>query len=409
MDKKPEKLVPEVRFKGFTDDWEQREFGDITNYIKGYAFKSASYQAKGNVLLIRASDLSSGTLAFLPDKKYLPSQFLETFKRYKLNQGDIVITTVGSKSTMKSSAVGRPIYINSNKPYLLNQNLVKITVNDSINSFYLYNQLLKSKYKYFVSTIERGNANQANITIHDLWKYKAFLTSELEEKQIGHLLLKLNQLFYLQQRKLEQLKQLKKAMLQQLFVDKNNKQPNLRFKNFKGNWEQHRLEEVAQVTMGQSPSSKNYTDNPNDYVLVQRNADLKSNKISPRVWTKEVTKQVHKGEIIMTVRAPVGYLAMANMDAVIGRGVAAIDGNKYLYLLQTKLMDRTWEKLSSGSTFESISSNDIKNLEIKVTETEEEKLIAKLMDTVTYFVTLQKNKLTQLTTLKKYLLQNLFI
>ncbi|MCC4506477.1 restriction endonuclease subunit S, partial [Limosilactobacillus reuteri] len=231
-----------------------------------------------------------------------------------------------------------------------------------------------------------------------------------EQTKIGLLMNQVNNLIDLQQRKLEQLKQLKKAMLQQLFVDKNNKQPNLRFKNFKGNWEQHRLEEVAQVTMGQSPSSKNYTDNLNDYVLVQGNADLKSNKISPRVWTKEVTKQVHKGEIIMTVRAPVGYLAMANMDAVIGRGVAAIDGNKYLYyLLQTKLMDRTWEKLSSGSTFESISSNDIKNLEIKVTETEEEKLIAKLMDTVTYFVTLQKNKLTQLTTLKKYLLQNLFI
>ncbi|MCD7126501.1 restriction endonuclease subunit S [Limosilactobacillus agrestis] len=168
--------------------------------------------------------------------------------------------------------------------------------------------------------------------------------------------------------------------------------------------------DVAKVTMGQSPSSKNYTDNPNDYVLVQGNADLKSNEISPRVWTKEVTKQVHKGEFIMTVRAPVGYLAMANMDAVIGRGVAAIDGNKYLYyLLQTKLLDRTWEKLSSGSTFESISSNDIKNLEIKVTETEEEKLIAKLMDTVTYFVTLQQRKLEQLKQLKKAMLQQLFV
>ncbi len=167
--------------------------------------------------------------------------------------------------------------------------------------------------------------------------------------------------------------------------------------------------EVAKVTMGQSPSSKNYTDNPNDYVLVQGNADLKSNEISPRVWTKEVTKKVHKGEFIMTVRAPVGYLATANMDAVIGRGVAAIDGNKYLYyLLQTKLLDRTWEKLSSGSTFESISSNDIKNLEIKVTETEEEKLIAKLMDTVTYFVTLQQRKLEQLKQLKRAMLQQLF-
>lgn len=184
--------------------------------------------------------------------------------------------------------------------------------------------------------------------------------------------------------------------------------PEVRFKGFTDDWEQRELGEVAKVTMGQSPSSKNYTDNPNDYVLVQGNADLKSNEISPRVWTKEVTKQVHKGEFIMTVRAPVGYLATANMDAVIGRGVAAIDGNKYLYyLLQTKLLDRTWEKLSSGSTFESISSNDIKNLEIKVTETEEEKLIAKLMDTVTYFVTLQQRKLKQLKQLKKAMLQQL--
>ena len=252
--------------------------------------------------------------------------------------------------------------------------------------------------------------SQVNLNSSIVSNTKVRLPSLDEQATISNIFYQIDKILSLQQRKLEQLKQLKKAMLQQLFVDKNNKQPNSRFKNFKGNWEQHRLEEVAQVTMGQSPSSKNYTDNPNDYVLVQGNADLKSNKISPRVWTKEITKQVHKGEIIMTVRAPVGYLAMANMDAVIGRGVAAIDGNKYLYyLLQTKLMDRTWEKLSSGSTFESISSNDIKNLEIKVTETEEEKLIAKLMNTVTYFVTLQKNNLTQLTTLKKYLLQKLFI
>ena len=91
--------------------------------------------------------------------------------------------------------------------------------------------------------------------------------------------------------------------------------------------------EVIKTYWENGIETQGYTDNPNDYVLVQGNADLKSNKISPRVWTKEITKQVHKGEIIMTVRAPVGYLAMANMDAVIGRGVAAIDGNKYLYYL----------------------------------------------------------------------------
>lgn len=284
-------------------------------------------------------------------------------------------------------------------------------INDG-NYIYLDYYFKSSKWYKFMYQNGDSGARSDRFAIKDkiFQMMPISMPNTKEQNKIGQLIQTLQKLISLQQRKLEQLKQLKKAMLQQLFVDKNNKQPNSRFKNFKGNWEQHRLEEVAQVTMGQSPSSKNYTDNPNDYVLVQGNADLKSNKISPRVWTKEITKQVHKGEIIMTVRAPVGYLAMANMDAVIGRGVAAIDGNKYLYyLLQTKLMDRTWEKLSSGSTFESISSNDIKNLEIKVTETEEEKLITKLMNTVTYFVTLQKNNLTQLTTLKKYLLQNLFI
>lgn len=278
----------------------------------------------------------------------------------------------------------------SNIDGAINQAIMAIFLQKDNVSFIKY-YLEKNKYKIIAKYLQGGQGNLSASIIKSVHINLPFTEEQLK---ISNLIKKVESLISLQQRKLEQLKQLKKAMLQQLFVDKNNKQPNSRFKNFKGNWEQHRLEEVAQVTMGQSPSSKNYTDNPNDYVLVQGNADLKSNKISPRVWTKEITKQVHKGEIIMTVRAPVGYLAMANMDAVIGRGVAAIDGNKYLYyLLQTKLMDRTWEKLSSGSTFESISSNDIKNLEIKVTETEEEKLITKLMNTVTYFVTLQKTTL----------------
>lgn len=396
MDKKPGKLVPEVRFKGFTDDWEQHKLENVfTKYQKrinptqqnlelwsltidqGLVAKTKRYDRS---FLVRKNDIFN-----LVPKGY-----------FVYNPMNITLGTIDVNKYHSIAVSGYYIVLKSNDQF-----------NVAFLASLLHTSSMINKYKRFStgSLLEKQRLQFPNFA-----KVKIISPRLSEQTKIGLLMNQVNNLIDLQQRKLEQLKQLKKAMLQQLFVDKNNKQPNLRFKNFKGNWEQHRLEEVAQVTMGQSPSSKNYTDNPNDYVLVQGNADLKSNKISPRVWTKEVTKQVHKGEIIMTVRAPVGYLAMTNMDAVIGRGVAAIDGNKYLYyLLQIKLMDRTWEKLSSGSTFESISSNDIKNLEIKVTETEEEKLIAKLMDTVTYFVTLQKNNLTQLTTLKKYLLQNLFI
>ncbi|MDE7050985.1 MAG: restriction endonuclease subunit S, partial [Lactobacillus sp.] len=383
MDKKPERLVPEVRFKGFTDDWEQRKLGDIINYIKGYAFKSASYQAKGNVLLVRASDLSSGTLAFLPDKKYLPSQFLETFKRYKLNQGDIVITTVGSKSTMKSSAVGRPIYINSNKPYLLNQNLVKITVNDSINSFYLYTQLLKSKYKYFVSTIERGNANQANITIHDLWKYKAFLTSELEEKQIGHLFLKLNQLFYLQQRKLEQLRQLKIFTLQRMFIDKDCKQPILRFKNFNDNWLPHKFNDIANTFSGGTPaiSNKDYYGGNIPFI---RSAEINKNTtqlhLTPDGLKNSSAKFIKKGTLLYALYgATSGEVGIAQIDGAINQAVMAINLKKdNVYFIKTWLIKNKRKIISTylQGGQGNLSAKIVKHLKLSLPKIEEEKLIS---------------------------------
>lgn len=407
MDKKPEKLVPEVRFKGFTDDWEQHKLGDITIPIKTYPY-TRKYETKNitKFKYIHYGDIHTGKAKKINEPSKLPSITKGNYST--LRNGDVVV----ADASEDYKGIADAAILLSTGAFSIIAGLHTIAFRPNrklVFPMFIYYNLQTSRFKHYGYHVGTG-LKVFGISSNLFFDYSAFHPSLIEQQEISKLIESLENLLSLQQRKLEQLKQLKKAMLQQLFVDKNNKQPNLRFKNFKGNWEQHRLEEVAQVTMGQSPSSKNYTDNPNDYVLVQGNADLKSNKISPRVWTKEVTKQVHKGEIIMTVRAPVGYLAVANMDAVIGRGVAAIDGNKYLYyLLQTKLMDRTWEKLSSGSTFESISSNDIKNLEIKVTETEEEKLIAKLMDTVTYFVTLQKNKLTQLTTLKKYLLQNLFI
>ncbi|MGE9897369.1 restriction endonuclease subunit S [Limosilactobacillus reuteri] len=373
--------------------WEQRKLGEISTSFSGGtpSVKNKSYYG-GKIPFIRSAEIHKDKTELFITENGLKNSSAKLIKK-----GTLLYALYGATSGEVDV---------SNIDGAINQAIMAIFLQKDNVSFIKY-YLEKNKYKIIAKYLQGGQGNLSASIIKSVHINLPFTEEQLK---ISNLIKKVESLISLQQRKLEQLKQLKKAMLQQLFVDKNNKQPNSRFKNFKGNWEQHRLEEVAQVTMGQSPSSKNYTDNPNDYVLVQGNADLKSNKISPRVWTKEITKQVHKGEIIMTVRAPVGYLAMANMDAVIGRGVAAIDGNKYLYyLLQTKLMDRTWEKLSSGSTFESISSNDIKNLEIKVTETEEEKLITKLMNTVTYFVTLQKNNLTQLTTLKKYLLQNLFI
>ncbi|MCD7084978.1 restriction endonuclease subunit S, partial [Limosilactobacillus fastidiosus] len=286
------------------------------------------------------------------------------------------------------------------------------SLKSNTNKDYLSYYFISSTWYKFM--IENGNtgARSDRFAIKDsiFQRMPIMLPIQNEQTKIGKLFNIIDKDISLQQRKLDLLKQLKKGLLQKMFADKNNKQPVLRFDGFSGDWEQRKLGEVAKVTMGQSPSSKYYTTNPNDHILIQGNADLKSGKVVPRVWTKEITKSVHNGEIIMTVRAPVGYLAIASMNAVIGRGVAAIEGDKYLfYLLQTKLMNNTWKRISSGSTFESISSNDIKKLKVTLPKDNERNSISKLMDVISHLLSLQQRRLGKLTYLKKFFLQKLFI
>ena len=127
-----------------------------------------------------------------------------------------------------------------------------------------------------------------------------------EQKKIGEFLDDLTHAISLHQQELTTLKQTKQGFLQKMFPKEGEKVPEVRFPGFTDDWEQRKLGEVVQIVMGQSPNSENYTDNPNDYILVQGNADMKNNRVVPRVWTTQVTKQAEKGDLILSVRAPVG-------------------------------------------------------------------------------------------------------
>ena len=138
-------------------------------------------------------------------------------------------------------------------------------------------------------------------------------------------------------------------------------------------WEQRKLGDVVQITMGQSPDGSTYSDEPSDYILVQGNADLQNGWVCPRIWTTQITKKADAGDLIMSVRAPAGAMGKTAYNAVIGRGVAAIKGNEFIYQLLVKMdMDGFWKTLSCGSTFESLNSDNIKNAEVKVPTTAEQ-------------------------------------
>ena len=187
------------------------------------------------------------------------------------------------------------------------------------------------------------------------------------------------------------------------------KAPKLRFNGYTNDWEQVKLEEVVEITMGQSPSSKNYTNNSSDHILVQGNADMKNGHVEPRVWTTQITKQAKKGDLILSVRAPVGDIGKTDYDVVIGRGVAAIKGNEYIFQVLIKMKDSGyWTRFSTGSTFESINSSNIRNAQIMIPKDDEQTKIAKVLTFLDNTIQLHERKCEELALIKKALLQKLF-
>ena len=188
-----------------------------------------------------------------------------------------------------------------------------------------------------------------------------------------------------------------------------SKTPKLRFPGFTDDWEQRKLGEVVGINMGQSPNSENYTDNPRDYILVQGNADMKDGHVVPRVWTTQVTKKAEKGDLILSVRAPVGDIGKTGYNVVLGRGVAAIKGNEFIFqqLGKMKLIGY-WNRYSTGSTFESINSTDIKDAQINVSSKDEQEKIGIFFKQLDNLITLHQRKLSDVKKLKAGLLQKMF-
>ena len=185
--------------------------------------------------------------------------------------------------------------------------------------------------------------------------------------------------------------------------------PELRFPEFKEKLTLQKLNSVASVTMGQSPKSNNYTDDSKQITLVQGNTDLKNGEINSRIYTTEITKIAKVQDIILTVRAPVGELAIAQKEVCIGRGVCAIKANKFIYYFLEKFkIDKLWARLSQGSTFEAISGNDIKNISVTLPSKKEQTKIGDFFSKLDQQIELEEKKLELLEQQKRGYMQKVF-
>ncbi len=195
----------------------------------------------------------------------------------------------------------------------------------------------------------------------------------------------------------------------------NNKLiPKLRFPEFEkeGEWDNPKLSVISDVTMGSSPSSSTYNENKNGLPLLQGNADIKNRLSSPRIYTTQITKECKIGDILLSVRAPVGTVAKSLHNACIGRGISAIRAkipNSQEFLYQWLFSyESSWQNISQGGTFDAVNSDDIRNLLIPIPKPKEQQKIASCLSSLDELIEAHSQKLKLLKDHKKGLMQNLF-
>ena len=392
--------IPAIRFKGFTDAWEQRKLGDIAD-IKDSARISNELWVENGIPYLRSSDLVNGEL----NGELFISK--ETYEGYASKTGapqkdDVLFTSGGKVGVVYHKKDESPVYVQGGAVLY-----VKTSTSNLLDGSFLSIYFGSPRMQTYMDIASSGGTIK-HFTLKPANASPIIFPGLSEQQKIGAFFKELDKTIALHQRQLDNYKQLKKSMKQKIFDQK------LRFKDADGNdypkWKRRTLGEISEIIMGQSPDSANYTSNEQDTGLIQGNADLNGGRITPRMYTTQITNTCEAGDIILTVRAPVGDLAIANTRACIGRGVCAIKGDLYIYQYLEMIRDTDgWRKIIQGSTFESINSNDVKDLPIDVPSSEERKKIAEFFKALDRRIEKSTQRVESMKQFRKGLMQQMFV
>ena len=359
---------PRCFLGSFDFSWEQRKLTEFVEFFSGLTYTPNDVQENGT-LVLRSSNVSNGEVVDA-DNIYVNPQVVNS---ENVKVGDIVVVVRNGSRSL----IGKHAQI---KAFMPNTVIGAFMTGIRSECPEFTNALLNtSRFEEEIAMNMGATINQITGYMFSKMEFKVPCLDE--QKKIGEYFEKLDHLITLHQRKCANLCSPSQVVFSLLFATSTF------------SWEQRKLGDVVQITMGQSPDGSTYSDEPSDYILVQGNADLQNGWVCPRIWTTQITKKADAGDLIMSVRAPAGAMGKTAYNAVIGRGVAAIKGNEFIYQLLVKMdMDGFWKTLSCGSTFESLNSDNIKNAEVKVPTTAEQVQIGDFFRHLDSLITLHQRE-----------------
>ena len=407
--------APRIRFKGFTDDWEQRKLGKVADKVteknSGLQYlETLTNSAEFGIISQRDffdHDISKTTS--------LGGYYIVRSEDFVYNPRISVTAPVGpiNRNKLGRTGVMSPLYTVF-RPH-------------DVDTTYLEHFFKSSCWHSFMNFNGDSGARSDRFSIKDNVFFEMPIpTPDIEEQgQIGECLTHLDHLITLHQRKLEKLKIVKKAMLENCFPKNGEKVPRFRFSGFTGDWEQRKLSELY-ATIGNAfvgTATPYYVESGHFYLESNNIKDGQINHsseifVNDEFYEKQRDKWLHTGDMVMVQSGHVGHAAVipAELDNSAAHALIMFRNPKekiepyFLnYQYQTNKSKNKIESITIGNTIKHILSSDMQEFIVDMPDYNEQTKIGQYFSHLDHLITLHQRKLEKLKLIKKSFLEKMFV
>jgi type I restriction enzyme S subunit len=380
------KKVIEIRFKGFSGEWEKKKLGKIYDFQYG---KFNNNPSDGGIYNVYGANGIIGTYSFFNAENSIIIGHMGEYAGSVLwGEGKHFVTYNGIISTPKNSKF-YPKYIY----YLLNKLNIRKMCGGSGQPFLSYGTLKKLNISY-----------PRNIQ---------------EQTKISDYFQKLDKLIEQKEKKQQKLKQLKKAMLNKIFPKNGEKIPEIRFKGFSGEWEEKKLGEIGEIVTGSTPSTQEplyYSINGIPWVTptdISKNITFYTARYLSSKG-QEVARIVPKNTILVTCIASIGKNTLLGSIGSFNQQINGLipnknENNSYFLFIESIFWSNKMKKIAASGTMQIVNKKEFSKLRTFLPKLQEQTKIGNYFQKLDKLIELQKKELEKLKQLKKSLLSKMFI
>ncbi len=397
--------TPNIRFKGFTDDWEQHELGDIYGKIRNAFVGTASpYYVENGHFYLESNNVKDGHINH-NNEVFINDEFYEKQRDNWLHTGDIVMVQSGH---VGHSAV-IPEELNNTAAHAL---IIISNPQTEIDPYFLNAEFQTPLKKKNIDIITKGNTIK-HILASDMKEFEVSLPNIREQRDISAFFRILDKILIIHQRRLEDLKNFKKVMLQKMFPSDGESIPEIRFFGFSDAWEQRKFGDVGSVAMCRR-IFKEQTSEDGDvpFYKIGTFGGTPDAYISRELFEeyKRAYPYPDKGDILISASGSIGRTVEYT-----GEDEYFQDSN-IVWLKHGTNIDNTFLKVlysvvewsCEGSTIKRLYNDNFLKTEFVLPKIEEQKKIGLFFNNLDNIITLHQHKYENLLKMKKYLLQQMF-